>query len=458
MEEKEQLMEFIEKFFKNLKADVILQGNFLLVSNVPETFQKFYGKKEPYKFVFEEKYNSPDSDLIEKGSYAIKTISSYLENSGQTTLLKINFDLDSEQEIKKRISLPNSKIQKLIPKQKHNFLSRFTFHTIFQYLNEKEKITNDIYVYNQEIIPGDLSSYNIEEGRKEEIKIPDIKESYFLAKDELKKIIQTKTQEVVDKLNERLEKEKSRIENHFSNENREFNTIFSRAERKLEDLEKEGNTEKTYKQMKLIESIKQKTNFQEIEKDKERAIQLEKQKHLLNVNNKLFNTTLIYYPLAIFDMQIINPYTQRIITVSFDPLTEKLNPLFCEHCQNQIKEIYLCSTGHISCKECVQSCESCLKEYCKKCTKVKCDLCSKHICRECSTRCFKCGKSVCKTHVKEDKISKRIYCNKCLRRCERCGNSKEPYSFRRSKKTDAEICGECFRKEIQSTVLKDVFD
>ena len=458
MEEKEQLIKFIEKFFTNLKADVTLKEDLMIVSNVPENFEKFYGKKSPYKFVFEENLQTGDSDYVGKGSYAVKTISGYLENSGQITLLKIKFEKDYEDEIKRKINLENANISKWAKKKKFHFFSRFAFHTTFQYLNENETVINNIYIYNGEVIEGDLSNYNVEEGKKEEIQIPEMKEFYFLAKDELKNRIIPKTEEVARDLNLKLEKEKNRIENHFSQELREHNENLEKAQKKYEELMREGDPEKISKQLGLINNLKDKLNFEELQKDKERAIHLEKQKHMLNVNNKLFNTTIIYYPLFSADITLRNPLRERIIEVSFDPLTEKLNPVFCESCEKETNNLHLCTNGHISCKDCSLICESCGKVFCKKCMKIVCEHCGKKICRDCATRCFRCGKSVCKSHTKEDKVSGRVYCSNCLRRCERCGNLKEPYNFKISKKTDAEICEECFRKEMQKGVLKGVFD
>jgi hypothetical protein len=458
MQEDSQLPPFIEKFFQNLGADIILQGDYLIVSNVPGDFEKFYGKKSPYKFVFKEEHQTGDSDLIEKGSYALKTISSYLENSGQITLLKIKFENAGEEDIKKRINTPNCRIKKFLPKKRFNFFFRFTFHTTYQYLNESEKVINDIHIYNGEPIEGDLSHYYLEEGTKEEIKVPDMKESYFISKDELKKVILPKTEQVARDLNLRLEKEIRRIEEHFMQEEKETKEKIEKATDRLHEFELIGDAEKIYKQIDLIRSLKQKTNFEELELDKSRAIQLEKQKHMLNINNKLFNTTLIYYPLNVFDVTLASPHKERVIEISFDPLTEKLTPLFCETCEKETNDLHLCATGHISCKHCSLNCESCGKTFCKKCLNHKCELCGKYICRDCYTRCFRCGKIMCKSHTKEDKVSKRIYCNHCLRRCERCSSLKEPYSFRTSNRTGAEICEDCFRSEMQGEVLDGVFD
>src|SRR3989339_546863 len=126
------------KFIENLQSTVIEKGDSLVISNVPEKFEKFYGKKSPYIFVFKSEDKNSQNEFIEKGNYLLKTISNFLEEQGSTTLLKINFDIDFEKEIKKRIKLNNCQIEKLIPKKKNNFFFRFTFNTSFQYLNEKE--------------------------------------------------------------------------------------------------------------------------------------------------------------------------------------------------------------------------------------------------------------------------------------------------------------------------------
>ncbi len=452
-----ELIEFIEKFFRNLGATVVLQGDFLIIANIPRAFEKFYGKKSPYKFVFDSNKLTEDSELIEKGAYILKAISNYLENSGQTTLLKINFEIEPLEEIKKRIRLSNCQIGKLIPKKQNGFFFRFRFHTIFQYLNQKEKLVNDIYVHNGKAVEGNLSDYPVEEGKKEEVRIPDIKEPYFIAKDELREKIKNKTGELVLNLNSKFEIEKKRIEEHFLKENKEFSELLMKSENRLTELESTPDEEKISRQKKTIKGIKEKINYEELEKDKGRAIQIEKQKHSLNINNKLFNTTLIYYPLYVFDCVLKSTFSKRIIEVSYDPLTEILKEITCESCEKKTKEIFLCRNGHISCRECFTVCDSCGKEYCKKCIKANCENCGKKICDDCAVRCFRCGKLMCITHTKNDLLSGRTFCNNCLRNCERCGELKEPYSFKISPKTGVEICEPCFRKEMQKKTLEGVF-
>jgi len=423
---------FVEKFFSSVGANIIEKEDSLIVSNVPPKFEKFYGKLSPYNFVFEKEHKNSNNELIENGNYLLKVISNFLDGSGKTTLLKINFDVKPEDEIHKRIKLNNCKIEKLIPKKKYNFFFRFTFHTTFQHLNNQDKMINQIHIYNNEIVEGNLLDYNLTEGNAKDVILPDIKESYDIAKEKAKELIKPKSILLSEELSEKLAKEIDRIESHFEKENEEL---------KRKNLEEEIFREK----------------FNEFEKDKLREIGIEKQRHSLNLGTKLFNTTLIYYPIFAHDCFLANNINKRIIEISYDPLLEEINELFCEACNKKINNIYFCSSGHISCEKCFSKCGSCNENYCEKCLKIICKKCDKVICKKCASRCFGCGEILCKEHLKKDNISERLYCNNCLKVCERCSRKKEPSSFKISKKTGIVVCGECFRKEMQDGV-KDIFN
>ena len=439
--EANKVMEFAEKFFKNLGAKIIVNSEGLFISEVPADFEKFYGRKAPYQFVFSPQHKTPANELVEQGSYLLKAMSNFLDAQGKTTLVKINFKVDPEKELLKRIKLNNCEIEKLVSLKKHNFFFRFNFHTIFQYLNEKEKVTEDIYVYEGKIINGDLSDYELSEGRKSEVVIPDIKEPYEIAKEKMRELSKPKLVSLSEELSTRLDREIKRIEEHSITESKEVNEELNKKARKTgESIEDE-----------LFNRLA------DIKKDKLRTIELEKQRHGININTKLFNTTLIYYPLFSYDCFLSNKNGKRIIGISLDPLTNEFKELFCESCESKIKEIYLCTSGHVSCKNCFSRCTSCGKDHCKKCLDVECNQCGRMICKKCSTRCFSCSKNFCEDHMTKDRISGRLYCSNCLRICERCSSKKEPSTFKKSKKTGAEICGECFRKEMHDNI-KGIFD
>lgn len=453
-----QLLIFVEKFFDNLNATCKFENEILIVENVSHSFQKFYGKNEPYKFTTNKKKISENVEYLEKSSYIIKTISAFLENSGQNTLLKIDFEMDPESEIRKILKLGNSRLIKLKSKKKYDLFFRFTFHTSFQYLNERGKVINEIYVHDNKVINGDLNDYPVIEGKKTEIRIPDMKEPYFIAKEELQNRLKKEKQEFTSELNSKLNTAIERINSHFENEEKELVANIEKAKIKMEELRKEGDLNKIDKQEKIIKNINEKLNLEEREKDKERSILIEKHRHGLNINNKLFNTTLIYHPIFSYDALIKNSNTEKIIEINFNPLIQNLEPIKCDSCGSGNNEIYICNNEHVACKKCITHCESCGKEFCKKCISIKCDLCSANICKECATRCFGCGKTICKTHSHTEKVTGRIYCNRCLTHCERCGGYKVGSSFKKSKKTGASICEDCFRREMQDSALKGVFE
>jgi hypothetical protein len=431
------ILDFVTKFFSNLGAKISFLNGELIIQDVSKEFEKYYGKKSPYKFVFSPEFLKEDFELIDKSNYLLKTISNYLEEAGQTTLLKLEIHEDFSKDMNKFISLPNSKIKKFYPKKKFNSFFRFTFHTSFQYLNENEKIINEFFVSDGKVVKGNLSGYPVVEGKKTEIKINDPKEAYFLAKENLKLQLLGRTQELSRLLNKKLEAELFRMEEHFKHEKKE-------------------HEDKVLKQSKNGQHPKESFDYEELEKEKQRSMQIEKQKHMLNINNKLFNTTLIYYPLFCSRLILENDYASREIEISIDPLTKKLIPFKCENCNEDIKEIFLCTTGHAICKKCAVKCESCSKMFCKKCLFRKCELCNKLLCKDCYTRCSSCGKLMCKTHVKEDNISKRTICKNCLSKCERCGEFKDPSGFRTLGKI--KVCELCFRKEMQRKTMKGIFD
>jgi len=452
---KNKLLNFVEKFFLNLGSKTVIQNEVLIVNKVPLHFQKFYGKSEPYKFGIK-KTEDENIEMLEKGSYTLKAIKSYLEDTGQTTLLKLSFNCNPKEEIKKVITTPNAKLSEFIDKKKNNIFFRFTFHSSFQYLNEREKVISEIYIHDGKVIDGNLNDYNIVEGKKSEIKIPDMKEPYFIAKEKLKDVLKGKTDEISKILNEKLNNEIKRIEKHFEKEDSEIHVNLKKAVQKLNKLINELDYEKVEKQKLVLHKLKLSLNPEERLNDKERTVQIEKTKHGLNINNKLFNTTLIYNKIFTYKTKIKNEQTSSFVELSFDPLTGKVGKVDCNSCTKEITELCLCKNKHVVCIDCIRMCESCNMHYCVDCIKTKCEKCNKNICRNCATRCSSCGKIMCKTHTKMDKISNKIYCHDCLVRCERCSNLKIKESFRVSHKTKAKICGECFRREMQEAVLKDL--
>lgn len=381
-----------------------------------------------------------------------------MEKSENIKILKIDFNIKPSEEVEKRVFFLNSDLTKISYREKFGFFYRFDFKAIFDYLGEKEEFPSTIYIFNGKPIDGDLSEYVLLDGDESDIQLPDYKNAYFVAKEELKTIVQEKTNSISKILSLNLEKEKNKIEKNFVLETQVFQKKLSEIAEKLMEYAKKGEVEKIAEQKKELDLVKQKSNFAELEKDKLRAMQLEGQKHILNVEKKLEKTTIICYPIYVVTAEIKKEGERRFFTFEFDPMSKDINGLICESCSNKMRKVVMCTSGHAVCQKCSVECQSCHKIYCKKCVKYSCDFCSKKICKNCAVRCFRCSKLVCKNHTRKEKISGHSYCNNCLKKCPHCKELKDPFIFKVSKKTNEEICEDCYRNENQKNVLKGVFE
>ncbi|MFZ5954925.1 MAG: hypothetical protein ACOYT4_00720 [Nanoarchaeota archaeon] len=459
----EQIQEFTINFFKNLKCK-ISDGEIIIIENVPKDFEEFFKKKSPYQLAFSEESKTEESILVAKGSSLLNAIRSFLEKSGSTTLLKIDFDVDYKDFVKK-YCFKNAEISNVQVKKKNNFFSRFTFLTTFQYLNDKEQILNELYVHNGEIVEGDLHGYEVVEGRKEDVSVEKIEEDCNIAKQNLKLRIEKKTEEVKNFLNQRLEKEISRIQGHYINHSEELKAGLIEELNKLKQAgEKISNEDEKYKLnnkinevLKKIDSLERGETFEKIEKEKSSAINGETQKHSLNIHNKLINTTIIYYPVYHFEILLKNKFANRVVTIIHNPLTQETNSLFCESCKLQTDDLYLCSSGHISCIKCMNRCMSCSGEFCEPCLKKRCEYCGAKLCNNCGERCFSCGKTFCQNHMKNDSITGRRSCINCLKQCPKCFEYSAPRNFKKDK-NGMQICPRCFSKEFGRNVARRIFE
>ncbi len=108
-----KIYDFAFKFFKGLGCEVSKIGNYLHVKNIPFRFEKYSGKKGPYKLIFQG-IPERNQELLDSNSYLLKAMGTYLEDRGRTTLLKINFNVDAKEKISKLFKLRNCEIEKII--------------------------------------------------------------------------------------------------------------------------------------------------------------------------------------------------------------------------------------------------------------------------------------------------------------------------------------------------------
>ena len=432
--ESDNIRKFVEGFFRNLKCDVRSEGVVLVVENPPGDFEKFSGKKGPYYFIFEQNNACPINDkfeLVSKGSYLLKTMTQYLDNRGQTTLLRLNFET-SEQEVKDYLKLKNCSVFSINKRVTNKDFLRFTFLTTFQYLNEKEQVMNSIFVRDGKVVDFDLDKFGVGEGKKQELPDLDVKEGYVLAKDKLKQLLEVKIGEIGEELDGKLLKEVERIKHHYVNQIREVDQEREKLEKQISDLEA-GDTNGDLKNIPVrinklreqIDELKKSEKKEKLEKEMQFFIDDETHKHGLNIDNKLMNTTVIYYPVFDFSIFLKNNETGRQLDLVYEPLDKKITSVFCDSCKNKIDEIILCSSGHIVCAGCSSKCGSCGKDTCRDCLVRSCGMCGVSLCKKCSSRCLKCGRYLCRNHVKKDPVTRGDFCSNCLKTCPFCGKSNE---------------------------------
>ena len=393
-----ELQKFVESFFTNLKAEWKNEGDVLVVTKINKEFEDYYGKKVPYKFVFSGEVKG-DEELIAKGSSLLKVIAAFLENRGQTSLVKINFNFDKI-DIEKFLKFKNCEIQSLTKENKFAKIVRFSFQTTFQYLNDKEQSISEISVGDEGVMDIHLEKYPLVEGKKTEIEIGDIKNHYLLAKDKLKLMLEPKIKRISDMLDRKLEKETIRIREHYKSQIKEIQL----------SLASKGKDEE-------VGDITSK-----LAKEEEFFIKDEEHKHSLNITNSLLNTTIIYYPIFYITLWLKNNQTTSSIQISYETFKKQLESVKCESCKNELREISLCAGGHVSCSSCLEKCRECGKDFCKACLTRTCSYCNKKLCSKCYGKCLKCGKIYCLQHVKKPEMK----CVSCLKRCS-CGNYSDKF-------------------------------
>jgi hypothetical protein len=402
-----ELINFFVKFFKSIGCEVKQNENTLEISNIPPNFEKFSGKRGPYLLSFGEE--KEDYEPVSSNHYLIKTIREFLEGRGETTLLKINFGIDFKEEIPKRIPFLNSEIKNISKAVKNKFIFKFSFATTFQYLNEKETCINHLFVLDGNVINFD-EKLELIEGNKRDFQEVEAYEEYALAKDELKKIMSPKTEELKFKLGRQLNNEILRIKQHYENNRKETEEKEKSLKKQIES--NKNDSEKMKRLTKMIENLKEENNKKKMEEEEEEFIQREIKKHGLKIDSKLINTTIIYFPVYNLNLTLeVEKNNYKMIELSYNPLKKEVSPIYCKSCVNEVKEIILCSSGHITCRNCGEKCASCGSIYCKSCQIKKCAECERTLCTKCQNVCEVCGKVFCDFHITKNGRSR--ICKNC---------------------------------------------
>lgn len=393
----EQLKFFTIKFFKELGAKVVESEKSLLVTEVPVKFQKFYGKNEPYTIIFENNSSLHSTELITSESYLLKTMRSYLDNTGESVLQKLIYSLQSDSLIKSNLLLRNCTISKINNALIHKPIIKFTFQTTYKYLNDEDRLVSDVFVDKKSVIFPDLKKFKIDSLRNKEIDISDLRENYEVAKLKVKEMISSRTSEIAKQLEEVLAKEVQRINVHHSQQVKEIENQIVRAKTKNLNID-----------LSVYES--QKNQFLS-----EMALQLnnEEKKYSLKINTKLLTTAVILCPLYNFEVFFKNENITRLVLLSYEPLYNKFVFPLCDLCKNSLKEIILCNGNHLVCRDCGAECEDCKDISCNQCLKQECAVTHRKICKKCGSTCVKCKQFKNKRFMIKDNLGRYSICRNC---------------------------------------------
>lgn len=450
-----ELKKVVEEFFLGIGAQVNSLPSATRVDNVPADFQEKYGRVTPYHFNYDSSEdNSRFTELVTKGSLILQKISDYLDKKGNTSCFRLVFPDDYLGAFKRHLKLRNAQIIGFTTKEKYDFVYRFTFQTLMQYLNEKEQVVNQVLVKDGQIIDFFLDSYN-HEPFVIEVSHDDVKKNYDSAKTYLKELVGSRIDETSKLLGDKLSKEELRIREHYKKQKGEYEESIRKLEFQIVDLEKQrANQEgeelenlniRLLKIKKNLDDLRNSNYLKNLTGEESFFLSEESQKHSLNINNKLLSTTLIACPIYQFTLQIVSKDKTRFIEKSYDPLTQKLFPPFsCDSCSRVTVELILCNSSHLSCVNCSWNCSDCYSPMCKKCSIKTCDYCAKKLCSKCFSFCHICKSGVCKNHSKVDFTNNKSGCTKCLKQCLECKKYTSPINLAKNDDFNT-LCKACDR-------------
>ncbi len=427
----EQNVNLVENFFKSLKCEVFRKGNDIVIKGIPEKIQLIFKIERNVELLFD--------DLTDSAGLIIK-IKDYLKNKPSKTLLKIDFEFPSN--INEKISLRNCSISKVEKKHENNYFSRFTFLTTFRYKSNIEQTLNEIYVHDGKIVSGDLKDYNVKEGSVEEASTDHLAKDYDVAKEKLHELLNQKIIEVSSDLDVDLEKEIKRIEEHFGSILGEFNLNRNRILERIKENEISGELDKAKKNKELLNASFSDTHLKRIEDERKIVIDNERMKCALDVENKLINTTIIYYPVFKIFLGLNEAGFTKTIEVMFNPLTNELTNFFCDSCKTSLDQINVCHGGHICCSSCLHACSECGKRFCRLCIAGICSGCGKVVCKNCVRKCEDCGNLFCKNCTRVSSLTGKEKCTTCVVYCPVCSKIVEKANLARDS-SGRMVCKSC---------------
>lgn len=449
-----ELIRFTEQFFTSLKAQVTWKEPVLEINNVPKSFESWAGKKAPYYLVFHPDHEQMHTDLITKGSFLLKSMTSFLEERGQTSFATLVPLHDPIEELTK-LPLRNTKIAHIAKRATYLPLYQFTFATTLSFLNKKEQNLYHLLVSQGKLFESSLDAFTQQPGRKEEIPEEDSRPSYELAKAEVRRRMQSAITKATEELKEKLGKEQARIEAHYDTHARELYITEQKIKAQLQDALKENNFPKIAKVQEQLASLTKQNIQEKLAQEKAFLLKDEQHKHALGVDTRLVSTTVFALPHYTYDVFLTGKHITRTLSVAIDPVHPGIPLFVCTSCPAKLSEIWLCTSGHLSCLKCLAGCELCRQPVCTSCRIQRCASCNKDLCKHCVLRCPGCFTTKCSSHFSIDYLTGQKRCLSCLKTCVSCTKQTLPSSIQVCDRCGKSYCKPCARASFEKGRCKN---
>jgi hypothetical protein len=180
------------------------------------------------------------------------------------------------------------------------------------------------------------------------------------------------------------------------------------------------------------EQERQQQELQELEDEKERKLDMARERYRLIVRTSLLEAITIFRPVHRYTFHISPdrsaPQSAALpLTLDIDPLNGTHYLPTCGSCGGTMAQVCYCErTPHLVCQACVQVCTSCGHGRCAGHPLGACSIDGTGVCDTCLTEAEDCGHHTCPDHQVRCTVSNRTVCVTCARTCTSCGRSSCP--------------------------------
>ncbi|NHI91328.1 MAG: hypothetical protein EAX96_02410 [Candidatus Lokiarchaeota archaeon] len=463
----EDISDLIERFYKYLGYKTKFLEDGLLEISPPldiskkiEITDKDLVITKPIQLAFNLKVaRSHNIELITFESPTLNKIIEYIEKLGKIGKAFIPFNLPDKGNIIQYLEKSESKIK--INSCNYEFLDFdivyspfivFDFLISFKSLEKNEILDtqiipvnesdrNDIYVkYIRDQLSekyplfSESPSYP---GKIFKVNEKQLKAIYSHALQRAELAVQENESEFNNKIEKRLKKEIDLLNTFYKTRAEEIIKDIDRKRKLKEDEFKTDNYK--FKKEKQIEELE--IDLKRFTYERERKLNELKNTYSTETEYQLESVGILYSPIEVLlNFNINSKYGNFVVGLQYDYAHQILFPFRC-NCGNILMDMSLnvCSTLHLCCNECLDSCNECNTNLCRSCGKfcndcnelycnnhIKnhfdiCQVCNSLICKKKLEECYNCAKIACLDKCLVTCIvCEKNFCVNCVERCEIC--------------------------------------